>query len=60
MHTWRNTGYDFWETEAEIRNWGGLVVVWRAAKGWKVEGTAIFGPNVVSFYLRQGQDDGTL
>ena len=29
-------------------------MVWRAAKGWQVEGTASFGPNVMSFLLMSG------
>ena len=34
---------------------GGVAVVWRVAKGWQVENTAIFGPNVVSFLLILGE-----
>ena len=29
-------------------------MVWRAAKGWQVENTDSFGPNVVSFLLTLG------
>ena len=29
-------------------------MVWRSAKGWQMEGTAIFGPNMVSFLLTSG------
>ena len=33
---------------------GGVAVVGRAAKGWQVDSTARFGPNVVSFLLTLG------
>ena len=46
--------YDVWVTEEVSWHWGGFAVVWRAAKGWKVEGTASFGLNVVSFLLTLG------
>ena len=54
IHTRHSTGYDVWETEAESWHWGEVVVVWRAAKGLQVEGTAKFCPNVVSFLLTLG------
>ena len=54
IHTQNGVGYDVWETEAESQHRGGVAVLWRAAKGWQVEITASFGPNVVSFLLMLG------
>ena len=34
---------------------GGVIIVWRGAEGWGVEGVRIFGPNVVSFIVTSGQ-----
>ena len=51
IHTWNGTGYNVWAMEAEIRHREGVAVVWRAAKGRHVEGTASFGTNTVSFLL---------
>ena len=36
-------------TEADSRNQGGIVIVWREEEVWEVEGVRSFGPNVVSF-----------
>ena len=33
IHTRNGTGYIVWATEAEIRHWEGVMVVWRAVKG---------------------------
>ena len=54
IHTRHGTVYDIWATETESLHRGGVAVVWRAAKGWRVEITASFGPNVVSFLLMLG------
>ena len=55
IHTRHGTVYDIWATETESWHRGGVAVVWRAAKGWRVEITASFGPNVVSFLVTLGE-----
>ena len=54
IHTRHGTGYNVWAMDAESWHWGGVTVVWRSEKGWQVEVTARFGPNVVSFLLTSG------
>ena len=54
IHTPHGAGYDIREMERESRYWGGVAVVCRAANWWQVEGTASFGPNMVSFLLMFG------
>ena len=44
-----------WVTEGEIRHRGGISIVWREEAGWQVEGATIFGSNVVSFTITEGQ-----
>ena len=34
IHTQNGTRYDVWVTEAERQHRGGIVVVYRAEKGW--------------------------
>ena len=51
IHTGHGAEYNVWATEAESRHQGGVVVVWQATKGWQMENTARFGPNVESFLL---------
>ena len=54
IYTRNGAGYDVWETEAESWHRGGVAVVWRAPKGYQVENTASFGPDVVSLLLTSG------
>ena len=49
IHTWNGTRYYVLVMEEEIQHRGGVVVIWRAAKGWQVEGMANFGPNMDRF-----------
>ena len=55
IHMRRSSGYTVWETEVESRHQGGIVIVWREADVWGVEGVRSFGPNVVSFIATSGQ-----
>ena len=50
IHTRYGVGYSVWATEAEIRHWGGVVVVSREESGWQVEGIVNFVPTMISFF----------
>ena len=54
IQTCNGARYNVLEMEAESLQWGGVAVVLRAEKGRHVEGTASFGPNMVSFLLMFG------
>ena len=54
IHTRNGAGYDVWATEVDIWHRGGAAVVWRATKGWQVEGMDSFFPNVLSFLIMSG------
>ena len=54
IHTRHGVGYNVWATEAESHNRGGVEVVWIVTKGWQVEKTDSFSPNMVIFLLTSG------
>ena len=43
IHMRYSLGYKIWETEVDIRYWGGFTIVWREEVGCQIEGTKFFG-----------------
>ena len=41
--------------EAEIRNRGGIAIIWQEDSGCQVKGAARFRPNVISFKITAGR-----